>query len=96
MQRQPAPAANLAVNAASEDKRRTPVAELHVLSTNMNDENVMYVDGGRKKTADVKILFPPNSQYTQAVARPGKQGVLQLSVKFEADGTVSEITPLAR
>ncbi|HVS21717.1 MAG TPA: hypothetical protein VHD88_07700 [Pyrinomonadaceae bacterium] len=67
-----------------------------MLSTNMIDENVMYADGGRRKNADVRILFPPNSQYTQAVARPGKQGVLQLRVKFEADGSISEITPLAK
>jgi hypothetical protein len=82
-------------NRLREDGRRTPVGELHVLSTMMMDENVMNLAGGRKKESDVKILLPPNSQYTQAVAKPGKQGVLQLSVKFEADGSISEITPLA-
>jgi hypothetical protein len=82
-------------NRSREDGRRTPVAELHVLSTRMMDENVMNLAGGRKKESDVKILLPPNSQYTQAVAKPGKQAVLQLSVKFEADGSISDITPLA-
>jgi hypothetical protein len=80
----------------SPESYRTPVPELHVLSTNMIDENVMYADGGRKQNADVKILSPLDSQYTQAVAKPGKQGVLQLRVKFEADGSISDITPLAK
>jgi len=84
-----------AFSAPREDKR-TPVPELHVLSTNMIDENVMYADGGRRQNADVKILSPPNSQYTQAVTKPGKQGVLQLRVKFEADGSISEVSPLAK
>jgi len=56
----------------------------------MMDENVTYAANG-----DVKILLPPNSQYTQAVAKRGKQAVLQLSVKFEADRSISDITPLA-
>jgi len=80
----------------SRESNRTPVPELHVLSTNMIDENVMYADGGRKPSADVRILSPPDSQYTQAVAKPGKQGVLQLRVKFEADGSISEVSPLAK
>ena len=79
----------------SREGHRAPVPEVHVLSTNMIDENVTYADGGRKQNADVKILSPPDSQYTQAVARPGKQAVLQLRVKFDADGSISEITPLA-
>jgi hypothetical protein len=62
----------------------------------MIDENIMYADGGQRQNADVKILSPPNSQYTQAVAKPGKQSVLQLSVKFDADGSISEIMPLTR
>jgi hypothetical protein len=79
----------------AKSNRRTPVGELHVLSTMMKDENVMNLAGEIKKESDVKILLPPNSQYTQAVAKPGKQAVLQLSVKFEADGSISDITPLA-
>src|SRR5436305_4792202 len=82
-------------SAPREDKR-TPAPELHILSTNLIDENVMYADGGRRQSADVRILSPPDSQYTQAVAKPGKQGVLQLSLKFEADGSISEIAPLAK
>src|SRR5438874_4215695 len=81
---------------ASREDKITPVPELHVLSTNMIDENVMYADGGRKQNADVRILSPPDSQYTRAVAKPGKQGVLQLSLKLEADGSISEIAPLAK
>jgi len=81
-----------ALIAPREDKR-TPAPELHVLSTAIIGE-VMFAGGGQEQ-ADVKILSPPDSQYTQAVAKPGKQGVLQLSLKFEADGSISEIVPLA-
>ncbi len=73
--------------------RQQAQPELYVLSTDLIDENIRHTGGG-KTFQNVEILSPVGAQYTPATPKYTKQGVLQLRVKFEADGTISEITPL--
>lgn|GEM_PF-2991057 len=70
-------------------------AELHVLSTNLIDENVKYAGAGHV-WKDLQVLSPPGVLYTAAKPQRYRQGVLQLRALFNADGTVTEIEPLAK
>ncbi|MGA9994608.1 MAG: hypothetical protein WBP93_04290 [Pyrinomonadaceae bacterium] len=72
----------------------TELPEMHVLSTNLIDENIAYQAGG--KFEDVKILYPEGVLYTKASVKKYRQCVMQLSFKFDADGAISEITPLSK
>ena len=69
--------------------------ELHVLSTNLVEENVRYTRDGRAWT-DLQVLEPPGVLYTKAERKSYRQGVMQVRVLFGADGTVSQIEPLRK
>ncbi|HYX42340.1 MAG TPA: hypothetical protein VE821_11615, partial [Pyrinomonadaceae bacterium] len=43
-----------------------------------------------------RVISPPGPHYAAVKPKDYKQGVLQLNFLFGADGTISEITPLAK
>ena len=81
------------------DDPTSPTRDLpavHVLSVELVTENMLYADGGRKRWSSVLILDPPNSQYVPAKVTGREQGVMQLTLRFGANGEISEISPLPR
>ncbi|HVG29978.1 MAG TPA: hypothetical protein VM864_09790 [Pyrinomonadaceae bacterium] len=77
---------------AQAEPRELP--ELHVLSPMLMEEVLEYERRGGYETP--RITFPEGVQYSSAKRRPYRQGVLQLNFLFGADGTISEIVPLAK
>lgn len=82
-------------SASCEHAAPLPPPEIHVLSTDLISENVVYAATG-KIFEGVKIVTPAASQFTSAGVRSYSQGVMQLSARFGPDGEVSEITPLGK
>src|SRR5205085_9618259 len=69
--------------------------EIHVLSTNLIDENMKYAGVGHT-WQDLKVLTPAGVLYTKATRKDYKQGVLQVNVLFGANGEITEIKPLTK
>ena len=66
--------------------------EVHVLSPmDMEEVHVFELSGGGYTSA--RVISPPGPHYEAPPRRNYKQGVLQLSFYFGADGTISEIKP---
>ena len=69
-----------------------PLPEIHILSTNLIEENIRYTSENRA-WQDLQVLDPPGVLYTKAARKSYKQGVMQVSVLFGADGAIAEIEP---
>jgi hypothetical protein len=66
--------------------------EVHVLSPmDMEEVRVFELSGGGYESP--RIISPPGPHFAPPPRRDYKQGVLQLSFYFGADGTISEIEP---
>lgn len=75
------------------EQRELP--EVHLLSPMLMEEvHVFKLSGGGYEGA--RVTSPQVSQYTGATPKDYKQGVLQVGFYFGADGTISEIEPLAK
>ena len=89
-------------NINANSQRATPqpspalaLPEIHVLSTNLIEENMKYAGAGHT-WQDLKVLAPSGVLYTKATRKDYKQGVLQVSVLFNANGEITEIKPLTK
>src|SRR2546421_4025141 len=99
-QRQQAQQPATSTNANSQ--RATPqpspalaLPEVHVLSPMLMSEVLEFERrGGGYEGA--RVISPPGPHYAAVKPKDYKQGVLQLNFLFGADGTISEITPLAK
>ena len=69
-----------------------PLPEIHILSTNLVEENIKYTPPNRA-WHDLQVLYPPGVLYTKGERKPYRQGVMQVNVLFGADGEISEIEP---